>query len=44
MSLRNSKQAYQLVSKVKDLDSLKMYGLSQNEINELKGIKIEGQK
>ena len=35
MSLRSSKQAYELVSKVKDLNQLKMYGLSETEINEL---------
>ena len=33
-----------MVQNVKDLDSLKMYGLSQTEINELKGIKQEGQQ
>ena len=44
MSLRTSKKAYQLVQNVKDLNKLKEYGLSETEINELKGIRQEGKE
>jgi cell fate (sporulation/competence/biofilm development) regulator YmcA (YheA/YmcA/DUF963 family) len=39
---KHNQQAYEIVSGVKDLESLKKYGLSESEINELKGIKKDG--
>ena len=42
MKYYHNQQAYELVQGTKDLNSLKKYGLSQDEIDELKGIKREG--
>ena len=44
MKYKHNQQAYEIVSGVKDLESLKKYGLSESEINELKGIKKDGSK
>ena len=42
MKQKHNQQAYELVSGIKDLETLKKYGLSKSEIKELTGIKKEG--
>ena len=42
MRNRHGQQAYELVQKTKDLETLKKYGLTDDEIYELKGIKKDG--
>jgi hypothetical protein len=44
MKYYHNQQAFELVSGTKDLNTLQKYGLTQDEIWELKGIKREGNR
>ena len=39
---QHNQQAYKLVNGIKDLETLKKYGLSKSEIKELQSIKKDG--